>query len=154
MEELFEKSLEHPVLNFHGAGDIAEHAKELGSKFEQLITQYDLAERLNPLMKHVIYLLEQIDLLVRVRSELLSNNEQQLQRLLQLEHERREQKQEKIRFQAEVDQIEDTFRQENDQLTQLVNKLKDENARLVSIINQEESNRQKYGKLELLSFFF
>lgn len=145
MEELFERGLDGLALSFHGPSDIAEHAQEIGSKFERLIAEFDLAERLNPLMKHVIFLLEQLELLMRMRGELQLSGDQQQQRILQLEHEKKDRRSEKLRFQTEWEQIEENYRLENHQLTQLVDKLKGENQRLMNIINQEESNRLKYG---------
>lgn len=145
MDELVDRSLNNLILRFHGPSDIAEHAQEIGTKFEKLIADHDMAEQLNPLMKHVIYLLEQIDLLVQIRNDLQLQGEQQQQRVLQLEFEKKKRKKEKQRFQTECEQIEENYRQENNQLMELVNKLKEENQKLMFIINQEESNRNKYG---------
>lgn len=58
MSDLFEKSKDSGLdLPFLESDDVSEFAQIVGLKFEKVIKELDLGDKLNPVMKHVIYLL-------------------------------------------------------------------------------------------------
>lgn len=140
MEDLLERSKDSGVssLSFQESDDVSEHAQIIGHKFEKIITELDLGEKLNPLMKHVLYLLEQIDLMIRDRDELQNELSRMDGELQQHRFESKENKVERLRCQSEFEQIEETFRNENTELLNLISKLKDDNLKLRGLLNKEE----------------
>lgn len=123
--------------SFIESEDVSEHAELIGLRFDEVIKKFHLGDQLNPLMKHVIYLLEQMDLMIKEKNELqnsLSAAEGQLQ---QFQFESRESKLERLKCQSEFEQIEESFRNENTELLNLISKLKEDNLKLRNLLNKE-----------------
>lgn len=139
--------------SFIESEDVSEHAEQIGLKFDQVIKQFQLGEQLNPLMKHVIFLLEQMDLMIREKNDLqtsLCKVESQLQ---QFRFECKESKLERIKCQSEFEQIEESFRNENTELLNLISKLSDDNLKLRNLLNKEKEDGkfEDEGELDCLS---
>ena len=138
--------------SFLESEDVSEHAELIGLKFDQVIKECDLNDQLNPLMKHVIYLLEQMDLMIREKNELRTSLLEIESQLQQFQFESKESKLERIKCQSEFEQIEESFRNENTELLNLISTLKEDNMRLRDLLNKEKFEDD--GKFTKLFQFF
>lgn len=148
--------------SFIESEDVSEHAELIGLQFDQVIKECHLGDQLNPLMKHVIYLLEQMDLMIKEKNELQNSLGAVEGQLQQFQFESRESKLERIKCQSEFEQIEESFRNENTELLNLISKLKEDNLKLRNLRNKEtfEDDGKFYGpflnlnSMKLISILF
>lgn len=135
---------QNSLTSFIESEDVSEHAELIGLKFDQVIKEFHLDDKLNPLMKHVIYLLEQMDLMIKEKNELQASLCEVEGQLQQFRFESKESKLERIKCQNEFEQIEESFRNENTELLNLISKLKDDNLKLRNLLNKEQDDDGKF----------
>ena len=145
---------QNSLSSFIESEDVSEHAELIGLKFDQVIKEFHLDDKLNPLMKHVIYLLEQMDLMIKEKNELQASLGELEGQLQQFRFESKESKLERIKCQNEFEQIEESFRNENTELINLISKLKDDNLKLRNLLNKEQDDGQFENDCELRFCFY
>lgn len=132
--------------------DVSEYAQTIGLKFEKVIKELNLDDKLDPLMKDVVSLLEQINLMIKEKDDLqnsLKNLESQLE---QFKFESKENKLERLRCQKQLEEIEDAYRNEITELLNLILKLKEDNSKLRNLLNKDKVEED--GKIILSKFIF
>ncbi|XP_076364631.1 RILP-like protein 1 isoform X2 [Tachypleus tridentatus] len=117
--------------------DVYDLASEIGKEFEKIIDVYG-AEVITSLMPKVICALEQLESCAvrndRVDLEISDLNSA----IAQLQYEKIEKQESKSKLEKELEHIEDIWREETNQLSELVSKLKEENFRLSSSLKEKE----------------
>uniref|UniRef100_A0A8D8LXD4 RILP-like protein homolog n=2 Tax=Cacopsylla melanoneura TaxID=428564 RepID=A0A8D8LXD4_9HEMI len=109
--------------------DVFDIASEIGKEFEKIIDQYG-PDAVTSIMPKVIVALEHLECLA-------SKNERENTKVLELsdhiaklEHEKLERVQDRLRFEKEVEEIEESWKEETKQLVDMVNRLQEENRKL------------------------
>ncbi|XP_067014677.2 RILP-like protein homolog isoform X1 [Anabrus simplex] len=111
--------------------DVYDIASEIGKEFEKIIDSYG-AEAVTSLMPKVINALEHLEGLA-TRNERENTTVQELRaRITQLENDKIEKAEDRQRFEKELEQIEEHWREESRELVAMVTRLQEENRKLSS----------------------
>jgi hypothetical protein len=123
--------------------DVYDDAAVIGSELEKIINNYG-SEVLKDLMPKVISVLELLESLT-IRKESESDEIAELRmRVTSLEMEKAQRMNEREKFETELVEIEDKWKQESIKLISMVNKLKEENKRLNDSLD-ENSHNSRYN---------
>ncbi|XP_014203868.1 RILP-like protein homolog isoform X2 [Copidosoma floridanum] len=118
--------------------DVYDIASEIGKECEKLIDSYG-AESIANLMPKVISALELLENLA-TKNERENTTVQELQaKVAQLESDKIGKAEDRQRFEKELEQIEEHWRQESRDLLDMVTKLQDENRRLSAVVQETRS---------------
>uniref|UniRef100_T1K896 RH1 domain-containing protein n=1 Tax=Tetranychus urticae TaxID=32264 RepID=T1K896_TETUR len=113
--------------------DVYELASEIGKEFEKIIDIHG-SGNVDSLMSKVIYILQHLEMCCLKRDEITVELKSFLNRIYHLEKERSERAENRMKLDKELEQIEDNWRKENNELTNKVRKLQLENQRLQASI--------------------
>ncbi|XP_076034105.1 rab interacting lysosomal protein like isoform X4 [Oratosquilla oratoria] len=117
--------------------DVYDLATEIGKEFEKIIDCFG-ADAVTSLMPKVISALEQLEKLA-TRHESTSSYIQELRtNITQLETEKIGKKEDRQRYERELEEIEDRLREESHELVAMVSRLQDENRKLSTSLNKSE----------------
>lgn len=119
--------------------DVYESAAGIGREFERIIDNYG-TECITNLMPQVIKVLETLEVLAQ-RNEREAAQITDLQLAVQkLEAQQHEKTSARMKFETEIEQIEDSWRSETKELVQTIERLQDENRRLHSKVTTKEGD--------------
>lgn len=119
--------------------DVYDLASEIGSEFDKIINQCG-NDAVAKLMPKVIRILEHLEVLTLHKDDADNELDKLKMRIHQLEHEKMEKAESQMKYELEVEQVEESWRTENMELGELVEKLKAENIKLsTSLVNKEDS---------------
>lgn len=126
--------------------DVYEDAAVIGSELERIISNYGshVLKELMPKVIGVLELLEQLTLRKERETEQL--HECRL-RISSLEMEKMQRFNEREKFEKELEEIEEKWKQETLKLIGMVNKLKEENKRLSDTINKNNLNMKQNDQI-------
>jgi hypothetical protein len=124
--------------------DVYEDAAVIGSELEKIINNYG-ADVLRDLMPKVIGVLEVLETLTMRRESENDEMAELRMKLNSLEMEKLQRTNERERFERELEEIEDKWKQETLKLINMVNKLKEENKRLSDSLDDTSQNAHKYN---------
>ncbi|KAL1417615.1 hypothetical protein MTO96_026672 [Rhipicephalus appendiculatus] len=120
--------------------DVYSLAEEIGKEFEILIDSYGV-DPVNKLVTKVIRVLEYLEAYA-TKNDIASDEISQLRaQIYQLEHDKYEKAESRSKLEKEMEQYEDTWRQEMKDLGGLVARLQEENSKLSSSLKEKESHR-------------
>lgn len=119
--------------------DVYDLAAHIGKEFECIIDEYG-ADTVTKLMPKVICTLEHLEVICLSKEETDMLTDELKARIYQLEHEKVEKQENRIRYENEIEVMEDNWRQENLTLKETVAKLRDDNVRLLTLAEQNSSN--------------
>ncbi|XP_063219416.1 RILP-like protein homolog isoform X2 [Bacillus rossius redtenbacheri] len=124
--------------------DVYDIASEIGKEFEKIIDSYG-TDSVTCLMPKVISALEHLELLA-TKNELENTTVEELRsRITQLENDKLEKAEDRHRFEKELEQIEDHWRQESQDLVAMVTRLQEENRKLVVLLAEREPTSKTEG---------
>ncbi|XP_069134867.1 RILP-like protein 1 isoform X3 [Argopecten irradians] len=119
--------------------DVYDQAAGIGKEFEKLIEGYGV-EAVTDLMPKVIKSLEQLETLA-ARYEKETNEISDLKFLIEkLEIEKNEKQQERLRYEEELEKIEEEWRKETKELLTSVSRLQEDNRRMKDALNDQKQN--------------
>ncbi|XP_046740140.1 RILP-like protein homolog isoform X5 [Diprion similis] len=125
--------------------DVYDIASEIGKECEKLIDVFG-ADSVTSLMPKVINALELLERLA-TKNERENTTVQELRsKISQLENDKIEKAEDRQRFEKELEQIEDHWRQESRDLVGMVTRLQDENRRLATALQESRSDSEDSGK--------
>ncbi|XP_034237419.1 RILP-like protein homolog isoform X2 [Thrips palmi] len=120
--------------------DVYDIASEIGKEFEKMIDVYG-TDAVISLMPKVINALEQLEGLA-TRNERETNQIQELKaRIAQLEKDKIGKAEDRQRFEMELEQIEEHWREESRDLEAMVSHLQEENRKLSSLLAQKQAEK-------------
>ncbi|XP_020711522.2 RILP-like protein homolog isoform X2 [Athalia rosae] len=121
--------------------DVYDIASEIGKECEKLIDVFG-ADSVTSLMPKVINALELLERLA-TKNERENTTVQELRsKISQLENDKIEKAEDRQRFEKELEQIEDHWRQESRDLVGMVTRLQDENRRLATALQESRSDSE------------
>ena len=127
--------------NEYSLADIYEDAAVIGSELEKIINNYG-SDVLKDLMLKVINVLELLESLT-IKNEKENDELNELRiRCHCLEMEKAQKVNEREKFEKELEEIDDKWKQETMKLLGMVNKLKEENKRLNDSVNQQNTQNE------------
>ncbi|XP_033748188.1 RILP-like protein 1 isoform X2 [Pecten maximus] len=119
--------------------DVYDQAAGIGKEFEKLIEGYGV-EAVTDLMPKVIKSLEQLETLA-ARYEKETNEISDLKFLIEkLEIEKNEKQQERLRYEEELEKIEEEWRKETKELLTSVSRLQEDNRRMKDALNDQKQS--------------
>lgn len=119
--------------------DVYDIASEIGKEFEKIIDAYG-TEAVTSLMPKVINALENLEGLA-TKNERENTTVQELKaRIAQLESDKVEKAEDRQRFEKELEQIEEHWRQESHDLVAMVTRLQEENRKLSSSLAESQDH--------------
>ncbi|XP_053213418.1 RILP-like protein homolog isoform X2 [Panonychus citri] len=118
--------------------DVYELASEIGKEFEKII-DIQGSGNVENLMSKVIYILQHLEACCLKRDEITVELKTFLNRIYHLEKERNERAENRMKLDKELEQIEDNWRKENNELINKVRKLQLENQRLQASLSMYTS---------------
>lgn len=119
--------------------DVYDIASEIGKEFEKIIDAYG-TEAVTSLMPKVINALEHLEGLA-TKNERENTTVQELKaRIAQLESDKVEKAEDRQRFEKELEQIEEHWRQESHDLVAMVTRLQEENRKLSSSLAERQDH--------------
>ncbi|XP_023721803.1 RILP-like protein homolog isoform X2 [Cryptotermes secundus] len=119
--------------------DVYDIASEIGKEFEKIIDAHG-TEAVTSLMPKVINALEHLEGLA-TKNERENTTVQELKsRIAQLENDKVEKAEDRQRFEKELEQIEEHWRQESHDLVAMVTRLQEENRKLSSSLAEREDH--------------
>ncbi|XP_013413976.1 RILP-like protein 1 isoform X2 [Lingula anatina] len=125
--------------------DVYDTAAAIGKEFEALIDNYG-TEAVTDLMPKVIRVLEQLEALAN-KNEKENNELADLRSALQrMEAEKMERAAERAKYEQELEQIEDTWKNDAKDLLQTVAKLQEENRRLHTMLEEKKVEKKEERK--------
>lgn len=127
--------------------DVFDIASEIGKEFEKIIDQHG-PDAVTSIMPRVIVALEHLECLAS-KNERENTKLQELgDHISKLEHEKTERAQDRLRFEKEVEEIEDSWKEETKELVEMVNRLQMENKKLSQLL---EANKDASPLSSLLT---
>ncbi|ELT88429.1 hypothetical protein CAPTEDRAFT_107521 [Capitella teleta] len=125
--------------------DVYDIAATIGKEFEKIIDNYG-PEAVTELMPKIITVLEHL--------EILSNNNQKENAEIselrfsieRLQADKKAKHEERMKYEKELEQIEETWRNESQQLAARVTQLHDENRRLRAAMQEKEGENEKFQR--------
>ncbi|XP_003397040.1 RILP-like protein homolog isoform X1 [Bombus affinis] len=136
---------EYAVVSDISVVDVYDIASEIGKECEKLIDSYGVDSVTN-LMPKVIHALELLENLA-TKNERENTTVQELQaKISQLESDKIEKAEDRQRFEKELEQIEEHWRQESRDLVEMVTRLQEENRRLSEALQESRSDSQYSSK--------
>ncbi|XP_026666691.1 RILP-like protein homolog isoform X1 [Ceratina calcarata] len=144
---------EYAVASEISVVDVYDIASEIGKECEKLIDSYGV-ESVTNLMPKVIHALEILENLA-TKNERENTTVQELRsKISQLENDKIGKAEDRQRFEKELEQIEEHWRQESRDLVEMVNRLQEENRRLSEALQESRSDSQYSNKqMNALSAF-
>lgn len=118
--------------------DVYDLAADIGKEFEIIIDEYGV-DLVTNLMTKVIYALEHLETSTLVKEKLENDLSDLRTTIAQLEYEKLEKAEFRHKFDQELELIEDNWRKETNQLSELVSRLQEENCRLSNSLEEKES---------------
>lgn len=132
---------EYSVVSDVSVVDVYDIASEIGKECEKLIDLFGVASVAN-LMPKVINALELLENLA-IKNERENTTVQELRaKILQLESDKIGKAEDRQRFEKELEQIEEHWRQESRDLVGMVTRLQEENRRLAEAVRESQSDSQ------------
>ncbi|KAK0087455.1 hypothetical protein PV325_000954 [Microctonus aethiopoides] len=125
--------------------DVYDIASEIGKECEKLIDHYG-AEAVTGLMPKVINALELLENLATKNEREINTVQELTTKISQLENDKIGKAEDRQRFEKEVEQTEEHWRQESRDLVGMVTRLQDENRRLAEALQESRSDSQDSGK--------
>ncbi|XP_076762097.1 rab interacting lysosomal protein like isoform X4 [Xylocopa sonorina] len=130
---------EYAVVSDISVVDVYDIASEIGKECEKLIDSYGV-ESVTNLMPKVIHALELLENLA-TKNERENTTVQELQsKISQLESDKIGKAEDRQRFEKELEQIEEHWRQESRDLVEMVTRLQEENRRLSEALQESRSD--------------
>lgn len=120
--------------------DVYELAQQIGKEFETIIDEFGSQQIVARLMPRVIEALEHLEAYSMVRQDYNEQIEALQLRVNQLEHEKQEDHERRAKFELDLEQIEQTLRNEIDHQKAMIAELKTENGRLRRQLHDKESS--------------
>ncbi len=149
---LEDNKADNKSLQEYSLSDVYEDAAVIGSELEKIISNYG-GDVLRDLMPKVIGVLEVLEALT-LRKESESDELAELRmKLTSLETDKLQRMNERERFERELEDIEDKWKQETLKLINMVNKLKEENKRLNDSLDDTSYNAKYSDHLGWPLFF-
>ncbi|KAK0163292.1 hypothetical protein PV327_006990 [Microctonus hyperodae] len=125
--------------------DVYDIASEIGKECEKLIDHYG-AEAVTGLMPKVINALELLENLATKNEREINTVQELTTKISQLENDKIGKAEDRQRFEKEVEQTEEHWRQESRDLVGMVTRLQEENRRLAEALQESRSDSQDSGK--------
>ncbi|XP_057341123.1 RILP-like protein homolog isoform X3 [Microplitis mediator] len=125
--------------------DVYDIASEIGKECEKLIDLFG-AEAVTGLMPKVINALELLENLATKNEREITTVQELTSRISQLENDKIGKAEDRQRFEKEVEQTEEHWRQESRDLVGMVTRLQDENRRLAEALQESRNDSQDTGK--------
>ncbi|KAG8233896.1 hypothetical protein J437_LFUL005224, partial [Ladona fulva] len=120
--------------------DVYDIASEIGKEFEKIIDTHG-TEAVTSLMPKVINALEHLERLATKNDRENTTVQELRARIMHLENDKIEKAEGRLRFEKELEQIEEHWRQESRDLLSMVTRLQDENRRLSSSLAERDGMR-------------
>ncbi|XP_068984477.1 rab interacting lysosomal protein like isoform X3 [Bombus vancouverensis nearcticus] len=140
---------EYAVVSDISVVDVYDIASEIGKECEKLIDSYGVDSVTN-LMPKVIHALELLENLA-TKNERENTTVQELQaKISQLESDKIEKAEDRQRFEKELEQIEEHWRQESRDLVEMVTRLQEENRRLSEALQESRSDTSQEVDIAVL----
>lgn len=118
--------------------DVYDLASELGKDFERIIDSFG-PEAVESLMPKVIRVLEHLELICTGHDDLDTEVDSLKTKVIRLEKEKQQKAQNKIKFEDELEEIEENWKKEHVELSNMVGKLKEENLKLATSLHEKSS---------------
>ncbi|XP_044012031.1 RILP-like protein homolog isoform X6 [Aphidius gifuensis] len=125
--------------------DVYDIASEIGKECEKMIDTFG-AEAVTGLMPKVISALELLENLATRKEREVTTVQELTSRISQLENDKIGKAEDRQRFEKEVEQTEEYWRQESRDLVGMVTRLQDENRRLAHALQESRNDSQDSGK--------
>ncbi|GAB6030351.1 hypothetical protein CHUAL_014174 [Chamberlinius hualienensis] len=116
--------------------DVYEIATDMGKAIERLMECYG-ADAMTELMPKVINVLELLESFAASGEQEMDTVDELRCRVAQLEIEKIGKQEDRIRYEKELEQIEDNFKDENRDLLEMISRLQDENKRLAAALKDQ-----------------
>ncbi|CAD6238915.1 GSCOCG00008553001-RA-CDS [Cotesia congregata] len=125
--------------------DVYDIASEIGKECEKLIDSFG-TDAVTGLMPKVINALELLENLATKNEREITTVQELTARISQLENDKIGKAEDRQRFEKEVEQTEEHWRQESRDLVGMVTRLQDENRRLAEALQESRNDSQDSGK--------
>ena len=117
--------------------DVYDLASDIGKEFEKMISLHgsEMVQGLMPKVVGVLELLEKIS----TQSEQERQTVEELRNTISLlEHEKREKAIDRLRYEKEIEQLEENWKKESHELLQTISRLQEQNKKLQSSLKERE----------------
>jgi len=143
VEDLQDSSSEYDSLPEVSVLDVYDLASDIGKEFEKIISAHgnEFVQGLMPKVICVLELLEKISSRVESERQMI---EELRTNISLLEHEKREKAVDRLRYEKEIEQLEENWKKESQELLLMISRLQDDNKKLSSSLKErEEQNISK-----------
>ncbi|XP_015366250.1 PREDICTED: RILP-like protein homolog isoform X2 [Diuraphis noxia] len=130
--------------------DVYDMAQDIGREFETIIDAYG-TDAITGLMPKVVSALEQMEILA-LKNERENTTVDDLRATIQqLEMDKQERTEDRIKYEKEMEQIEDKWREDYNELLTTVSRLQDDNRKLTESLQAAEKDKIVDSKSQVLS---
>ncbi|XP_025195585.1 RILP-like protein homolog isoform X3 [Melanaphis sacchari] len=130
--------------------DVYDMAQDIGREFESIIDTYG-TDSITGLMPKVVSALEQMEILAMKNERENTTVEDLRSTIQQLEMDKQERTEDRMKYEKEMEQIEDKWREDYNELLTTVSRLQDDNRKLTESLQAAEKDKIVDSKSQVLS---
>ncbi|XP_026822133.1 RILP-like protein homolog isoform X2 [Rhopalosiphum maidis] len=130
--------------------DVYDMAQDIGREFEAIIDAYG-TDAITGLMPKVVSALEQMELLAMKNERENTTVDDLRSTIQQLEMDKQERTEDRMKYEKEMEQIEDKWREDYNELLTTVSRLQDDNRKLTESLQAAEKDKIVDSKSQVLS---
>ncbi|XP_060853864.1 RILP-like protein homolog isoform X2 [Rhopalosiphum padi] len=130
--------------------DVYDMAQDIGREFESIIDTYG-TDAITGLMPKVVSALEQMELLAMKNERENTTVDDLRSAIQQLEMDKQERTEDRMKYEKEMEQIEDKWREDYNELLTTVSRLQDDNRKLTESLQAAEKDKIVDSKSQVLS---
>ncbi|CAH1720504.1 RILP-like protein homolog isoform X1 [Aphis gossypii] len=130
--------------------DVYDMAQDIGREFESIIDAYG-TDAITGLMPKVVSALEQMELLAMKNERENTTVDDLRSTIQQLEMDKQERTEDRMKYEKEMEQIEDKWREDYNELLTTVSRLQDDNRKLTESLQAAEKDKIVDSKSQVLS---
>ncbi|XP_025406375.1 RILP-like protein homolog isoform X2 [Sipha flava] len=130
--------------------DVYDIAQDIGREFESIIDAYG-TDAITGLMPKVVTALEQMEMLAMKNERENTTVDDLRSTIQQLEMDKQERSEDRIKYEKEMEQIEDKWREDYNELLDTVSRLQDDNRKLTESLQAAEKDKIYDQKSQVLS---
>ncbi|XP_001947770.2 RILP-like protein homolog isoform X1 [Acyrthosiphon pisum] len=130
--------------------DVYDMAQDIGREFESIIDAYG-TDAITGLMPKVVSALEQMEILAMKNERENTTVDDLRATIQQLEMDKQERTEDRIKYEKEMEQIEDKWREDYNELLTTVSRLQDDNRKLTESLQAAEKDKIVDSKSQVLS---
>ncbi|XP_022165510.1 RILP-like protein homolog isoform X2 [Myzus persicae] len=130
--------------------DVYDMAQDIGREFESIIDAYG-TDAITGLMPKVVSALEQMEILAMKNERENTTVDDLRATIQQLEMDKQERTEDRIKYEKEMEQIEDKWREDYNELLTTVSRLQDDNRKLTESLQAAEKDKIVDSKSQILS---